>query len=365
MDKGFFDDARKHGKSPLTHLTDLKRLEQPEIDRVYQRTLKAFRQADDGSCRANALYQYAYDIAGLEKQLEELDIRTRGPGSDTVEKFFASSNNTPLFPVYLASQVIAGMLAASLVPALAASEQRINSHVAQKIVLSDTAAHRTLRFLGEGADFPKTKISRAEGSITLYKYGRLLEATYEAVRLMHLDVFSLFIQRMGMQIGIDQTDDLLEVLINGDGTTGSAATVTNTTTTGTLVYDDVVHLNLAFPIGYMMDHAVVADSTLRSLLNMAEFKDAMAFRNTFQETGAIPDILGARWHRWTSTGSTSFGNVRIVATDARGAISLCREGDLLEEATQIIDKQLYQRTMSEWVGFMKLDPNASQVLNNN
>src|SRR5437762_11989129 len=76
LDKGFFDDARKHGVHPLTHLTNLKRLEQPEIDRVYQRTLRAFHQKDDGSCRAHALYQYAYDIAGLEKQLEELDIRT-------------------------------------------------------------------------------------------------------------------------------------------------------------------------------------------------------------------------------------------------------------------------------------------------
>src|SRR5207247_5905089 len=130
----------------------------------------------------------------------------------------------------------------------------------------------------EGTDLPKTKISRAEGWITLYKYGRLVEATDEAIRLMHLDIFSLFLQRMGMQIGIDQTDDMLEVLINGDGTSNSAATATNTVTNGVLSYDDIVHLRLAFPIGYDLSHGLVADTTLRSLLNMSEFKDAIAFR---------------------------------------------------------------------------------------
>jgi hypothetical protein len=319
------------------------------------------RQRDDGSSRANALYQFAYDLCGLEKELEGRGIVTRGPGADRVEKFFSSANDTALFPVFMASQIIAGVLASSLVPSLIATEQRISSHVAEKITSTDTSATRTLKFAGEGTDLPKTKIQRSEGSIKLYKYGRLLEASYESLRLMKVDIFGLMLQRMGMQIGIDQTDDLIETLIAGDGTSGSAVTDTDAEVSGTLDYDELIRLRLAFPIGYEMQHCVINDTNLRTVLNMPEFKDPVAGFN-FQRTGQFMDALGSEWHRWTSTGSASFSTDRVLAVDARGAAVLFREGDLLEESDQIIDKQLHQRTMSEWCGFMKWDPSATQSL---
>jgi Phage capsid family len=361
VDKGFYQEARAKGVTPLTYLTQQANVEPPEIHKTYERVLRRFGQGDDGSNRANALYQFAYDLTGLEKELEVRGIVTRGPCSDKVEKFFSSANDTALFPVFLASQIIAGMLASSLVPSLIASEQRVNSHVAEKITSSDTAATRTLRWSGEGVDLPKTKILRAEGSIKLYKYGRLLEASYESIRLMNVDIFGLMLQRMGMQIGIDQTDDLLETLIAGDGTTDSAITDTDAEVSGTLDYDELIRLRLAFPIGYDMQHVVINDTNLRTVLNMAEFKDPLAGFQ-FQRTGEFMDALGAMFHRWTSTGSTSYSTDRILGVDARGAAVLFREGDLLEESDQLIDKQLHQRTMSEWIGFMKWDNNASQCL---
>jgi hypothetical protein len=366
IDKGFYQTARAKGLSPLTYLTELVAPEPPEIEKVYQRVLERFGQKDDGGPRAAALYQYAYDVTGLEKEFAARGIRSKGPGADRVEKLFVSANDTPLFPVFLATQVLAGMLAASLVPSLCASEIRINSHVAEKITLSDTSALRTLKFIGEGTDFPKTKILRAEGSVKLYKYGRLLEASYESVRLMHLDVFGLMLQRMGMQIGIDQTDDLIETLLAGDGTLLSAVTDTDAEVSGTLDYDELIRLALAFPIGYEMTDAVCNDTNARTILNMAEFKDPLAGFN-FQARGmrGMNAITGATWHRWTSTGSTTFSTDRILAVDRRGAACLFREGDLLEESDMLIDRQLHQRTLSEWCGFMKLDLNASQCLDIN
>ena len=41
---------------------------------------------------------------------------------------------------------------------------------------------------------------------------------------------------------------------------------------------------------------------------------------------------------------------------------LYREGDLLEEADQLIDKQIHRRTMSEWAGFMVWDPAGVGVM---
>jgi hypothetical protein len=361
LDKGFYQEARSKGLPPLTYLTELVNPEPPEIEAVAQRCLARFGQRDDGTARARRVRQYAYDIAGLEKELSVRGVRTSGPGAHTVEKLFSSTNQTPLFPVYLASQIIAGQLAGGLISSLVATDITINSHVAEKITITDTATDRSLRLVAEGTDLPKTKIQRAEGSISLTKYGRLLEVTYESVRLMQLDILGLMLQRIGMQIAVDQTDDLIETLIAGDGTAGSAVVDTDAEVSGTLDYDELVRLRLAFPIGYEMTDAITNDANMRTLLNMSEFKDPMA-GFSFQRTGDLGAPLGARWHRWTSTGSASFSTDRILAVDNRGAAALFREDALLEESDQLIDKQLWRRTVSEWVGIMKLDNNATQCL---
>lgn len=228
--------------------------------------------------------------------------------------------------------------------------------------MSDTAADRRMSLTGEGASLPKTSISYATGSVTLLKYGRMLEVTYEALRTMQLDVVSIFLQRMGLQLAIDQSDDLIEVLIAGDGTASSAVTDTDADVTGVVDYDELIQLYQAFPQGYVGNEAVINDANLRTILNLAEFKDPLAGFNIASQGVSDPTIFGMRFNRWTSTGSTSFSTDRILAVDNRYAIKVLREGDLLEESDNIIDKQINQRTMSEWIGYEKLDVNATQCM---
>jgi hypothetical protein len=360
LDRGFYEEARRQEKHPLALLTELVNPEPPEVEAIERRLATKFPQLLPGSPLAQNVADWAYMVAGLEKELAVRGIR-RG---DTVEKaFFTSANgpNQPLFPVFLASQIIAGQMAGSLVPRLVASELRINSHVQEKVTVSDTPATRQLKAVGEGQDLPKTTISRTNGSIALTKYGRMLEASYESVRLLHLDILSLQLHRMGRQIGIDESDDLIETLISGDGTAGSAISFITAQSAGVLNYDELVRLFLAFPVGYQMRHAIINDTLLRTILNLAEFKDPMAGFH-FTRDGVLPGPMGAEWHRWSSTGSAGFGTDRILAVDDRMAVVLYREGDLLEEADQLIDKQIARRTMSEWVGFAKWDNAASAAL---
>lgn len=367
LDKGFYDEARKQNLHPLELLTNLVNPEPPEVEEVEVRL--AAKVASDQQMPVARLSQphrkeigrVAYLMAGLEKEMAVRGIR----GDDTVEMAFFSSANgpsQPLFPVFLAAKIIAGKLATSLVPMLSAANLSIHSHVQEKVTCSDTTATRQLKHVEEGVDLPKTTIAKTNGSITLKKYGRMLEASYEAVRLLHLDIIGLQMARMGAQIGIDQTDDFLETLEAGDGNSGTAVTALSTDVSGTLDYDEIVKLYLGFPIGYKMRHAVLNDTNLRTLLNMAEFKDPQA-GFTFQRTGDIPGPVGAMWHRWTSTGAASFASDHIIAIDSELAAVTLTEGDLLEESDQLIDKQIHRRTMSEWFATMKWDNNATQVLN--
>jgi hypothetical protein len=365
LDKGFYEEARRQNVHPLSLLTALVK---PEPDEVTPIAARLSEQLIGGGLSerivkgplAGRIGELAWQFAGLEKELAVRGIS----GSDTIEQaFFSSANgpNQPLFPVFLAAKIIAGQMATSLVPMLCAADIRIASHVQEKVTLSDTVATRQLKNIGEGVDLPKTTISRANANVSLQKYGRLLEVTYEAVRLLHLDIVGLQWERIGRQMGIDESDDMIEVLAMGDGSSGSALTFLTPDVVATLDYDELVHLFLAFPIGYTMRHAIVNDTHLRTILNMAEFKDPQAgFK--FVSQGILPGPLGCTFHRWTSTGSAGFGTDKLIAVDNTGAVICLREGDLLEEADALIDKQVHRRAMSEWVGFMKWDGSATQGL---
>lgn len=363
IDKGFYQEAKDQKVHPLTLLTQQVAPEPPEIDKIHDRLRGKYRWEVKGTPLDERLAEHAYMLCGLEKVMASVGIDR----NDTVEKAFFSSSNASgtqgLFPAFLASQIIAGQLATSLVPVLCMAEIRIGSHVQEKVTISDTTGTRALKHATEGQNLPKTTIARTQGSITLQKYGRILEASYESVKLMTLDIVSLQLQRMGRQVGIDETDDLIETAVAGDGNSSSAATDRNVATSGTLTYSDLITLYQGFPIGYEFRHAVTNDTELKQMLNMAEFKDPDAWgAMVFQRSGQIPGPMGAVWHRWTSTGSASFSTNKILGVDDRLAIVCYREGDMLEEADQLIDRQVHLRSMSEWIGFMVWDPSGNQTL---
>jgi hypothetical protein len=365
VDKGFYAEAQQKGTTALAALTQLVAPEPPQYaelaEKAWRRGPMGRMPIDKGSPYWTACENYAYDLAGLNECMKAAGIRR----SDTVEKAFFSSSNASgtqgLFPAFLASQIIAGQMATSLVPMICLSEVRINSHVQEKVKITDTTATRQLNWIDEGQDIPKTTISKSTGSITLHKYGRMLEATYETVRLLHLDIISLQLQRMGRQVGIDETDTLLETAVTGDGNSSSSGTSANTAVSGTLAYTDLVTHWQTFAIGYEQRHSVAPDALIANLVNMAEFKDHLQGFD-FLRTGAIPGPFGSTWHRWTSTGSAGYGTTKVVSFDDRVAMVMYREGDLLEEADQLIDKQLHRRSMTEWVGFMTWDTAGIQIL---
>lgn len=373
IDKGFYPAAKQKNVDALVYLTDLIAPEPPQIDAIRDRLVKRMEKVHhiritDDSAMFQNIGDWAYQCAGLELAMKAGGIRR----SDTVEKAFFSSSNASgtqgIFPAFLASQIIAGQMAVSLVPICCLAEVRIASHVQEKVQISDTADTRQTRHISEGVDMPKTSIAKLQGSIALQKYGRMLEATYETVRLMHLDIISLQLQRMGRQIGIDETDDMIETFLQGDGNANSAAITANNGADGVFDYDDWTTLFLKFPIGYEMRQCIANDTAIKATLGLAQFQDPLAGYphsgfNT-QWSGVLPGPLGATLHRWTSTGSATFaGQNGVLAIDDRLSMVLYREGDLLEEADQLIDKQLHRRTMSEWVGFMTWDANGGGAVN--
>lgn len=379
LDRGFFKAARTQPGGPRCsygYLTDLL-AEQgvyPSEDEVAARVtrlaqrLGISRQAygELPESARSALEQYALDTYGLDKALAEIGIRVKGVTTDKLEKFFSTTTSTVLFPTYVESQVVLGMLAGSLLGSLVATETNIDSHVYESLAFTDVEADQQLRVMGEGAIIPTTRITTSDRSITLKKFGRMLEATYESLRLQRINVVSIMLQRIGLRIGLDETDEAIGVLILGDGNTDSAMTGTSGATgilraevSGTLDYDELTRLFGVFGVGYQMNTAVCGWTLLRTILNMAEFKDPTA-GFTFQRTGALPGPMGADWHRWDST--NYLASDRILAIDRRFALEQVTEQGVMTETDRLIDRQIERTAITKWTGFAKMDYQAAKLL---
>ena len=69
---------------------------------------------------------------------------------------------------------------------------------------------------------------------------------------------------------------------------------------GTLDYDEMIRLWLAFGNGYQCRKIVVGDTLLQTILGKDEFKDPGA-GFSFQRTGELVSPVGAKLLRWASS----------------------------------------------------------------
>jgi hypothetical protein len=305
--------------------------------------------------------EYSGELAKLspfERRLAYHGVKVAPPNADILQKFFASTASSVLFPEYVASQVQAGMLATSILPELVATTTNIDSHTYKKLKLAESLAERQLQEVAEGAELPTTTLQTAEHAVELRKFGRLLKASYEALRLQRINVVSVFLQRIGAQLAIDESDWALSVILNGDGNANPLLD-TDSEVSGTLDYDELIRLYLEFADGYKLTTIVVGDSLIRTILNMNEFKDPEAGFG-FQKTGEFVSPVGAKLVRWTS--ASVLPSDLVLGLDKRFALEQITEHGVITEVDRLIDRQLEQTSVSKWTGFAKLHDAAFQAI---
>ena len=65
-------------------------------------------------------------LDAFQRQLKRFDIKVKGAQSDTVEKFFATTESAVLFPEYVARVVRRGMEESDIVPMITASVTKVD-----------------------------------------------------------------------------------------------------------------------------------------------------------------------------------------------------------------------------------------------
>ena len=159
----------------------------------------------------------------FQRQLKRFDIKARGAGSDAVEKFFRTSESAVLFPEYVSRSVRQGMEEENVLPAITATVTKFDGLDYRSIYSVPTKDDKSLRHVEEGARIPQTEVKVRDNLVKLHKRGRMLVASYEAVRFQKLDLFSVMLRQIGSQIMRMHLEDAIAVIKDGDGNSNAAA----------------------------------------------------------------------------------------------------------------------------------------------
>ena len=297
----------------------------------------------------------------FQRQLKRFGIRAKGAGSSPVEKFFRTMDSAVLFPEYIARTVRQGMEENDILPAIVATTTVIDAMDYRSIYSNPTDEDKALQDVEEGAEIPTTEVKTKEHLVSLTKRGRMLVASYEAIRFQKLDLFSVMLRQIGSYIQKQQLADAVKVLIEGDGNDNAAVQYSVGTspmsgTSGTLAYDQMVEFWGQFD-PYTMNTILCSTGTMTKLLKIPELQNPMTGLN-FQGTGKFGSPLGAQLHR-----TSAVDDGVIIGLDNRYALELVRAGDVLVEYDKLIDRQLERAAITSISGFGKICDGAAAVLN--
>ena len=299
-------------------------------------------------------------LDAFQRQLKRFDIHVKGPGSDWVEKFFHTTESSVLFPEFVSRVVRQGLEEESVLPRITATVTRFDGMDYRSIASVPSEADKKLLRVEEGAEIPQTTVRTQENLVRLHKRGRMLVASYEAIRFQRLDLFSITLRQIGSHIARMHLEDAISVIINGDGNENPAQSLTVGTapiggTSGTLSYEALLDFWAQFD-PYTMNTILVPNAVMLDMLKMEEFQNPLTGLN-FQGTGTLASPLGATLLR---TSAMPAG--KLIGLDRNYALEMVSAGDVMVEYDKLIDRQVERAAITSISGFAKLYADAGKVL---
>lgn len=290
------------------------------------------------------------DYEGLDayqRQLKRFDIRVSGAGSDTISKFFQTTDSAALFPEYISRAVQQGLEEEDIISKIVATTTEIDSLDYRAIESVPSEEDKELAFVSEGAKIPETSIKTKDKLTRLYKRGRMLVASYEAIKFQKLDLFTVTLKQIGAYIARTQLMDALAVLSDTEG-------VEHIDGKGTVTYSDLVSLwDKLTP--YHLSTIVATAPAIADMLGITEFKDSFAGQS-FHGTGKMITPFGAEVLRLSNIDGRL-----IFALDKSAALEKVQAGGIVTEYDKLIDRQLERAAITVTAGFSTIFTDAAKV----
>lgn len=174
-------------------------------------------------------------------------------------------NNEWLFPIWLEETIREPIYEKNIIGELVSNTVGIEGNIVKSPTLDLLSKENKPNMLkariAEGADIPLAKITMGEQAISLYKYGRAIQMTYEAMRRMKVKIFIQHINAIISDIAGGNLDRATEILVNGDGNKDTSATKIGTTeNAGTIENEELI----GFLVDYWFENHYAADTIVTS-----------------------------------------------------------------------------------------------------
>jgi len=322
-------------------------------------------------------------LTSFERQLKTHNIVTqsipeKGIIASKVEAFYRTEESKVLFPEFIATQLRESLISNSILPYLLATTTTIDGNAYRTIYCDDDdknkKAAKKVR-VTEASDLPKSRLKTRENSLKIWKYGRQIEASYEVIRRMRIDLLSVHVRRIGEQAAQDEVVDVLDVIKNGDGNDNTSApilknkTLDSGATAGTLSKEAWLRFLLKF-YPYQCNTVVASEDGLLQVLDILYPNDATQMMDFLLKGMAITAKVELPQQLWTNVTLLYNPNVEkinnhvaLYGLDRRYAIEkVVESGSDIQEADKFITNQTQVLTISENAGFGKMFNEANKIL---
>lgn len=275
-------------------------------------------------------------LDAYERQLKRFDIKVSGPESDTISKFFSTTNTAALFPEYISRAVNQGAQSSDKIEKIIATTTNIDS-MDYRSIYCNYANGLGLNEVSEGTNINEMVVNVSSKLTKLKKYARMITASYEAIKFQKLDLFTITLKKIGESISNSEFKLALQTIFNNDNINAHLYE-------GDMEFDNIARMWCSME-PFNMTTLIMNNMDVAKLIAMPEFRDSYAGLKS-HGTGEIITPFGAE-----VVSSADFEEGTIIALDKNYAIEKVQAGGIVTEYDKLIDRQLERATISTIVGF--------------
>ncbi len=293
-------------------------------------------------------------LSAYEFALFEQDINLN---KDTVERFYRTSDDRVLFPEFINQNIRIGMVGLGKkdlnLEDIIATTTTIDGGVYETVKAEFSNKNLDFKRIAEGAQFPTVRMSIGKQSIRLAKIGLQLEATYEVLRRMKLNLLSIHMQLIGKRLAKKMAAYGVYTLLNGDGNANAAEKLTEELNYAKLMEFDLDMDDWEASVWFAKKAMIL------KLGLVSEFKDSNLFDTAKTGAYATPFGNALKKFNWKDT---TLGDNQIFQVDKSATLELVKEsGAELVETDKVIDKQFEKTVASQVIGFSMIFSEACRV----
>ena len=326
----------------------------------YADRFEAFEKAGDAG--------RALQIEWLARQYRKVSGMTRSVLSSD-----SSAVGSAMRPYVDAAQARSSQMSPAIpLSELIALHTQIDSNVYRALYLNDDEKEYRMVRIGEAAEIPGATLTEGERPVDLYKYGRKLTISYEALRRVPIDTVAFYIARMAVQAEVDKGKTALDVIVNGDGNVGTAAQVINLTnldsgaTAGILTLKAWLAFKMRFKNPYALTHELAHEEMVlqQLLLNTGSANIPVLTLSGAANFGGFTPMNPALGDnvRYGITDDAPSG--KIIGLDGRYCLEQISEiGGTVQESMRWITNQTQDLVFTEVEGYAVIDSKAAKILN--